>query len=262
MPPAILHDPAETMEGAHVLWECRGELGLVLWRTVRDLSLWAATPPDKRGHLFTMESVVRRVEELTDTLLPDAIASPVDTLNGMLTLGVGADASIVTICCLEVATWARRERLAHTAIAFAQAGALVCPDFAEAALYTGVCASEAEQDARAVSWLRRALTLARREKDGRAYAASLAALGAIYERVPAGISRAEWYYRKAFKAGRRFGSRDARVQALRGLRRIALARGDDDGAEWFALAARRQRRPRSGSPDSFRESADDTEHEQ
>lgn len=259
VPPAILHDPAETMEGENVLWECRGELGLVLWRTVRDLSLWAATPPDKRGYLFAVESVARRVEELTDTLLPDEIASPVDTLNGMLTLGTGADASIVTICCLEVATWARRGRLLKTAIAFAQAGALASPEFAEAALYTGVCASAAGQDARAATWLRRSLSLARRERDGRAYAASLAELGILHERLPAGISRAERYYRKAFKAGRRFSSRRTRMQALNGLHRIALSRGDDVGAESLALAVRRLSRSRFGSPDSYRDPADDPE---
>lgn len=247
------------MEGAHVLWECRDELGLVLWRTVRDLSLWAGTPSEKRVHLFADTSDARRVERLTAPQLPHAIAASLDTLSGMLTLGTGADASIVTICCLEVATWARRSRHLKTAVAFAQAGALASPEFAEAALYTGVCASEAGQDVRAATWLRRALSVARREHDGRAYAACLAELGALHERLPTGIPWAERYYRKAYRAGRRFASRHTRMQALNGLKRIALARGDEVGAEAFALAVRRLRRHHPGSTDSYGDSLNEPE---
>jgi hypothetical protein len=237
------------MEGAHVLRECRGELGVVLWRTVRDLSLWAATPSRKRGELFAGKEA-RRVERLAATPLPAAIAAQLDTVNGMLTLSAHADTGILTICCLEIATWARRNRLPQTAVAFAQAGALVSPRFAEAALHTGVCAAEAGQEMRAGTWLRRALILARQEHDGTAYAAALAELGALYERHSAYLRRAERFYRKAYKAGRRFRSRRARVKSLNGLHRIAVARGDEAGAKRFAGALLRLKPPRSGGSDS------------
>jgi hypothetical protein len=84
----------------------------------------------------------------------------------------------VTQCCLQVAAWARRSGLARTAVAFAQAGALVSPRYAEAAVHVGAYARAAGgQEARAGTWLRRALGLARRERDRTAYSVALVELG-------------------------------------------------------------------------------------
>jgi tetratricopeptide (TPR) repeat protein len=246
----LLYDPAERMEGEGVLSESGGDLGFVLWRTARDLALWAGTPHSKRSQLFAEGSEALRVSRVAAAQLPDAISSPVNTLNSMLTLGSRAHPGIVTICCLEVATWARNGGRVHTAVAFAQAGALVSPDFAEAALHTGICAREAGQLLRAGTWLRRALSLARQEEDREAYAAALVELGTVYEQQPGGIERAERYYRKAFKAGRRAALPEPRLKALQGLHRIALARGDTASAGRLGLAitrhARRRRPERPG----------------
>ncbi|HEX8394244.1 MAG TPA: hypothetical protein VF665_18010 [Longimicrobium sp.] len=250
VPPALLYDPAERLEGERVLCESNGDLGLVLWRTVRDVALWAATPPESRDQLFAVGSDALRLARLTAAGLPDAIARPVDTLNSMLMLGGNADADTVMICCLEIAAWARTSARPHTALAFAQAGALASPAFSEAALHTGICAAEAGQAVRAGTWLRRALALARQEKNLAAYTVALSELGSVYEGLAGGIPRAERYDRKAYKAGKRFTLPDARLQALYGLRRIALARGDTAKAERLVGAIgrheRRWRPDRSG----------------
>jgi hypothetical protein len=157
VPPAIRRDPGDGLEGDHVLAESPGDFGLLLWRTVRDVTLWADTPLERRGELFREGS---RLALLAATEIPPEVSAAVDTLHGMLTLGSRADTELVSQCCLQVAAWARRSGLARTAVVFAQAGALVSPWYAEAAVHVGAYARAAGgQEARAGTWLRRALGL-------------------------------------------------------------------------------------------------------
>jgi hypothetical protein len=109
-------------------------------------------------------------------------------------------------------------------------------------------AAEAGQEERAGTWLRRAAGLARRENDGKVLAAALVELGAMHERRPADAAIAERYYEKGYRVGRGFCSPLARVKALNGLHRLALARGDKARAKLFADAAicmRGSRKPRT-----------------
>lgn len=245
----MLRDPGETLEGERLLEESDGALGLLLWQTSRDVALWAGTPVGDRAHLFADGDAEARISQLAATELPPPIAAAVDTIHAMLTLAGRADVSVLSICCLEVAAWARREGLVHTATAFAQAAALAAPDFAEAALHTGVFASAAGQDVRAESWFRRALGLARVESDGAAYSAALVGLGAVYE-GRGDLARAGAFYRKGYAAGRRFSAWSARLRGAHGLFRLARRRGDGEEAAQFAFIAQRAYRPDvQGGPD-------------
>jgi hypothetical protein len=156
----------------------------------------------------------------------------------MLILGARGDASIITLSCLEVAAWARRTGYAETAIAFAQAGAVSSPLFSEAALQTGIATREAHQAVRSETWLRRALAVARHERNRPAYASSLVELGRLAESRD-DTARAERLYRRAFRAGRRYSDRSARARAAHRIFRIAMQRGDAMEAAQFALATQR-----------------------
>lgn len=236
VPPAMLRDPADGLEGDSILAESPGDFGLLLWETVRDVRLWGETPRNARGNLFGRASADARLSLLASTAVPPQVAAPLDTLHGMLSADGRADAEIVSICCLELAAWARGAGLPHTAVACAQAGALASPEFAEAALHAGVHARGAGQDARAETWLRRAVHLARRERDHAAYCAALVELGRVYE-ARGNAPRAERFHRSAFRAARRCGIAAARMQAAHGLFRLALLRGDADDAARFARLA-------------------------
>ncbi|MBW3572576.1 MAG: hypothetical protein KY467_15850 [Gemmatimonadetes bacterium] len=223
------------MEGHHILEESPGDFGLLLWRTVRDVMLWADTPPDRRGDLFREGS---RLALLAAAEIPSEVSAAVDTLHGMLTLGGRADTELVSQCCLHIAAWARRSGLARTAVAFAQTGALVSPQYAEAAVHVGAYARAAGgQEARAGTWLRRAVALARQEQDWTAYSVALVELGLLYEDA-GDAAQAERYYRRGFRAGRRYSARAARMRAAHGLFRLAWKQGDSLSAAQFALTAR------------------------
>jgi tetratricopeptide (TPR) repeat protein len=243
IPPVMLHGPGETLEGVGLLSEFQDDcaLGLLLWRTVRDVALWADASPPTRQRIFADKSVSVRVAALAATNVPAAVAPALDTITSMLAVPDRADAGLLTVCCLEVAAWARHAGMPHTAISFAQAGALASPEFAEAALQTGIAAAAIGQGARAETWLRRAVGLARREQDHTAYTSAFTELGRLYEER-GDIRRAVPLYRLAYLAGRRFAVRTARLHAAHRLFRIASAQ-DCECAGQFALAVQQASRP-------------------
>lgn len=232
----MLCEPGETMQGAGILAENDGELGVLLWRTSRDVALWTSTPPHARTGLFAPGSDTRRLARLTETEIPAPIAASLDTINSLLTAPDNVDAGALSLCCLQVAAWARGAGLLRTAIDFAQAAALTSPERAEAALHAGIFAAAAGQAARAGTWLHRAVGLARREKDGSTYAAALVDLGTLCEQHGA-TDRAEHFHQLAFRAGRRYSEPGVRMRAAHGLLRITRVRGDDAAARRCASAA-------------------------
>jgi hypothetical protein len=236
VPPAMERDLGERLDGERILEESPGDLGLLLWRTVRDVALWAMTPEESRAALFADGTAGARLRLVTAFELPGKLAAPVDTLHGLLSEPDRADAEIVMLCCGEVAAWARRAGLPHTAVAFAQAGAAAAPLSGDAALFVGVCALQAGQITRADTWLRRAVAVARRERSWSAYSSALVELGAVSERRGK-LVRAERFYRLAMRAGRRHRERDARMRAAHALFRMARRKGDDASAAQFALSA-------------------------
>jgi hypothetical protein len=243
VPLAITRGPGEALEGADLLLEFPNDedLALLLWCTMRDVVLWAGASAEARKRLFSDASGNRRLARLAQTEIPAAISASIDTINGMLTVPGRADGSVVAICCLEVSAWARREKLVHTAIAFAQAGALASPDFAEAALHTAIATAAAGQKSRAKTWLRRTIGLARRDEDRATYATAVSELATLYE-GQGDTARAVYLYRWAYRAGRRYKVRSVRFAAAYGLFRISRAQGRD-GAAQFASAIQRAFRP-------------------
>lgn len=242
IPPAMLRDPGEGLEGDRILEESPRGLGLLLWRTVLDVTLWATAPDEKRANLFADGTADARVALLAAAELSDKVSASVDTLHGMLSIPSRADAEVVALCCLEVAAWARGAGLPHTAVAFAQAGAVAAPKFGEAALHVGLYARGAGQDARAETWLRRAVDVCRRDGDRVAYSSALGELGALYESRD-NARAADRFYRLAYRAARRYGARPARMRAAHGLFRLARRQDDNASAAQFALSAQRAYEP-------------------
>ena len=63
IPPPYLRG-SEPMEGATILEEVPGALGLLLWQAMRDVSLWAMTPREERVGLFNADAEPRRLAAL------------------------------------------------------------------------------------------------------------------------------------------------------------------------------------------------------
>lgn len=234
--PTLRYAPGEAFEGAGLLSEVPGALGLLLWRTARDVALWGDSSPTERSSLFATESIDQRIEFLAASCpVPPEASSAVHSLNVSLSLASQADSGELTVGCLEVAAWARSAGLFQTAITFAQAGAIASPADSDAALHTGIYASAAGQAARAETWLRHAVGLARQERNGVAYCDALVELGAIAE-ARGETDKARRDYTNAFRAARRTGARRARMRSAYALFQMGRASGWS-GRQSFAEAA-------------------------
>jgi tetratricopeptide (TPR) repeat protein len=234
-PPAILRAPGETLEGADILDEFRGALGVLLWRAVRSVTLWSAVPAGERTQLFAPASARRWLRDAAAPEAPRPLRRLLRTLASVLASTHAGSERRAAHACLEVSRWAEREGAPGTALCFAQASACAAPADAAGALATGVLALQRGQDARAESWLRRALVLARRQADRSVHAEACLHLGGLLERRGQKFA-AERLYLRAARLARRSGLRHVRSDALLALFRKA-ARGDAREAAEYARAA-------------------------
>lgn len=243
IPPAIRQPHGETLEGTRVLeeHEDRG-LACLLWVTLRDVLLWSAVEPERRGGLFAPAADARRMACLAAAIERERLAVPMFTLAGLLADPARIASEELTSACVEVSRWARENGAVATSVAFAQAAALVVPEDAGPALTVGALlrgtATDAHALARAESWLRRAVGLARRRGDWPRYTDAYVELGALYARrdLPKSATRA---YILANRAARRHGLKERRAASLHGLMRVMMDAGDLQGAARYAKGALR-----------------------
>lgn len=225
VPPAILHDERETLEGTSILDEFRSPVGVYLWERWRDVTLWSAAARADRGGLFA--EAAPGAEPAAPPDLPPAVSV---TFGRLVREPTAVSADEVAGAAEKVAAWARQHRAPATALAFTQAAALATPEEPERALATGRLAAAAGQDARAEAWFRRALGLGRRAGDWATYAFAYIGLGALREqRGESGPAHA--FYERAWRASHRHGSRKGRGAAAHGMMRAALREGRMDDAE-------------------------------
>ncbi|HEX8395369.1 MAG TPA: hypothetical protein VF665_23670 [Longimicrobium sp.] len=238
IPPAILREPDETLEGSQILEEFRGDLGLLLWNSLRDVTLWAATPEERREGLFVAQAAHKRLGSLANSSVDPALEVSLTTLAAVVSSPGTTSPEIVSLVCLEVSRWAQERGAVGSAIAFAQAGALASPEDAGPAALVGGLVLRWGRLARAETWLRRAIGLARRGRDWASYAQAYVDLGTLYARrdVPGTARR---YFTQAMRAGRRHGLLAIRGSALHGLFLLNMEAGQLDDAERYAKAAMR-----------------------
>jgi hypothetical protein len=219
-----------------VLAELPGEAGLALWQSLRDVTLWAAVEPGRREGLFAGDAAGARLRLLRAAGAEPALELALATLAALVGNPAAASAEIVTLVCLQVSRWAEERGKAETAIGFAQGAALATPGDACAALEVGRAALRWGRDARAETWLRRAVGLARRARDWSAYAEAWVELARLHHRRGAGEASRRAYAR-GVKAARRHGLSAVRGAGLHGLFLLAVEAGELDEAERLARAA-------------------------
>jgi tetratricopeptide (TPR) repeat protein len=236
VPPAILHG-VETLEGTEVLDEFGGELGLVFWQSLRDVSLWSSiTPPDARAGLFSSEAGKRRAASLLAADPDTQIAGALATIAAILEDPAGTATEPVMLACREVSQWAEANGTQATALAFAQAAALACPGNAAAGLRVGMIARRKGELARAETWFRRTIGLARQSRDWASYAEAFASLASLYEQR-GNLPVARTLYVRALRASKRHSLRPIMAHTFHHLFTIAAVSGRNEEAQAFARSA-------------------------
>lgn len=236
LPPALLRGVGETLEGAAVLNEFSGEVGLKLWQVARDVRLWAEVGPEHRQGLFrgTTAALAEPLEERGDS----ALLAPLALLRLEMAHPSRAIAGTVASECLRISRYAEASRRPGTAALFAIVASLAEPQRATPAYEAGRLSLAGKDEVRAETWFRRALGLARRGYEWRTYCRSLVRIADIYALRSDG-ARAAKLYTIAMRASRRHAMREPRGEAALGLLRLALAAGDREAAERLEGVARR-----------------------
>lgn len=180
VPPALTRG-SERVEAITILSEISSDLGLVLWRSARNVLLWAETPPSSRNELFAGEAGSGRVLLLAQVNAEPELRAPLLVIADLLARPGVADLLRVVNACRRIALWAEQRGSLATALEFTQAAALASPDSASLAFGVGRLARRLADYDRAESWYTRAAVQARESQDWRSYASALAGIGNLHK---------------------------------------------------------------------------------
>jgi tetratricopeptide (TPR) repeat protein len=235
VPPPLTRG-AEMLEGAEILAEVPGETALLLWKTLRSLTLWASVAPQEQAELFAPEAHRRRTAELLAAVLEPALREPLEVLASVLEPRPEPRRDVLALACRRVAQWAAAQGAAATELAFMQAAALASPADAELAFEVGRLARAQGEHARAESWYRRAIMIGRQTGDWVAYARAYLGLGIVAKRR-GNLPLARRSHLKALRSAQRHGLGEVKAMALHELFTVAVECDDASRALSYAEQA-------------------------
>ena len=216
VPPALVHGN-ETLEGTDMLEEFSGAVGMALWQSARDVTLWAgAREPQERAGLFRDAAHDQRVRQMDAAGLDAAVDAPLRTLLRICRDPEAITEDEVLSACRDISDWAEGQEKLATSITFAQAGALAAPTNAAAGFRVGQLARRKAEYARAESWFRRVIGLGRQAKDWASYSEAFLGLGELYTQR-GNLPAARRFHVRGLRAARRHGLRDIQGRALHNL---------------------------------------------
>jgi tetratricopeptide (TPR) repeat protein len=225
------------LDRLHVLEQVESTAGLVLWRALVDVHLWAAAPAERR-HLFHAPGPeVRERFALARTETPE-LAPALGTFALLLQAPELLDAGQVADACGFVHAWADERGLVLTALLFAEAAAYVEPDNPARANLAARTARRASECDRAATWHLRAYKLAVRAKDDGEKVWALIGGGAMMKAVGR-FPEARRYFQRAARGAKATGRRKEAGMAHHDLMSIAVEVGDFRLAEMHTNAGRR-----------------------
>lgn len=240
VPPVLLRASTETLDGSPILDEFQGkdgDLGVFLWQAVRDVLLWAETPPEERASLFGPMGMQWRRDLIANVHLADQITPAVGVLLDVVEKPGKVAEDWVSRACVHLAHWARGRGALGSALWFAQAGALSTPRGGAAALEAGRLAAARGDEHRAEAWFRRATGVSRRSDDWPSYTRAYIELAALYAEQ-GDYMRARRHYLRAMRTARRKALRESRATAAHGLVSLFARIGDFAAADQAGRIAR------------------------
>jgi tetratricopeptide (TPR) repeat protein len=238
--PPLLSE-SEPFEGAALLREHPGALGAVLWKSLRDVSAWTAATPQERAALYPPAAAEARAAEVAGAAAEPELWGPLLVIQQLLACPDDVDHPRLVHACRAIARWGERRGFTAVQLAFVQAAACLAPEHPRLAYSVGRLARDRGEYARAESWLRASIRLAR-GTDWHTYVLAYLSLGTLYQQLgnlPAARSVTLRGYRTSVRR---------RVRALHGvaLHNLFVLTGemlDFRRAHEYALAAFRRYGP-------------------
>jgi tetratricopeptide (TPR) repeat protein len=234
--PPPLTRGAESLEGMEILREVGGEVGVLLWQAYRNVMFWSTTDEGERGHLFSPSAGERRRQELDEARVPAELTGALGAVAAMLASPDGIAGGEVADACTAIARWAEEEGHMNTALAYTQASSVASPRNARLALAVGQLARRRAELARAETWFRHTIMVARQIGDWESYSRAYIALGNMLVRR-GNFPGAHRMHIKALRAARRKGLPQIQGMALHDLFVIATETNRNAQAEDYARQA-------------------------
>jgi tetratricopeptide (TPR) repeat protein len=218
-----------------VLEQVESTAGLVLWRALVDVRLWASSPADRRI-LFHPPSEEVRERFATARAETPELAPALGTFALLLHSPELLDAAQVADACAYVQAWADERGLVLTALLFAEAAAHVEKDNPARANLAARTARRALEFDRAGTWHLRAYKLAVRAKDDREKVWALLGYAAMMEETGHPDEARRFFHRGA-RSARGTGRRKEAGVAHHNLSNIAVEAGKYRLAEMHITTA-------------------------
>ena len=237
-PPPLIRGSAETLEGMEILREVGGETGLLLWQAYRNVMFWATAEREERAGLFAADAGRKRLEELLSADVPAELVDSLVAVGRMLGAPETTPGDTIAEACQAISEWAEGAGAGATALSFTQAAALAAPRQPTLALDVGQMARRRGEQARAETWFRHAIMVARQTGDWDTYSRAYIALGNMYLKR-GNYPAAHRMHIKALRASRRKGLAATAGMAAHDLFVIATETGRNSQAEEYARMALR-----------------------
>ncbi|HYR06449.1 MAG TPA: tetratricopeptide repeat protein [Longimicrobium sp.] len=179
--PPLLSE-SEPFEGAALLREHPGALGAVLWKSLRDVCAWTATEAGERAALFPAAAADARQAEIAGAGAEPELWAPLLVIQRLVACPCDVDHPRLVHACRAIARWGERRGFTAVQLAFVQAAACLAPEHPRLAYSVGRLARDRGEYARAESWLRKSIRLAR-GADWHTYALAYLSLGTLYQQL-------------------------------------------------------------------------------
>jgi tetratricopeptide (TPR) repeat protein len=238
--PPLLSE-SEPFEGAALLREHPGALGAVLWKSLRDVCAWTAAAPDERAALFPPAAAEARAAEVAGAAAEPELWGPLLVIQRLVACPGDVDHPRLVHACRAIARWGERRGFTAVQLAFVQAAACLAPGHARLAYSVGRLARDRGEYARAESWLRTSIRLAR-GTDWHTYALAYLSLGTLYQQL-GNLPAARSVTVRGYRTSIRRRVRPLQGVALHNLFAIASEMLDFGRAQRYALSAFRHYGP-------------------
>lgn len=234
-PPPLIRGSAEALEGMEILREVPGEAGVLLWQTYRNVMFWATAEAGDRGKLFSPNAGKKRLDDLLAADVPAEIVDSLVAVGRMLGAPEG-NSETVAEACRALAGWSDDHAYDATALSFTQAAALAAPRNASYALAVGRMARDRGELARAETWYRHTIMIARQIGDWESYGRAYLALGNM-ARERGNFPVSHRMHIKALRSGKRKGLSEIVALASHEMFVVSTETGRNEQAEHYARQA-------------------------
>jgi tetratricopeptide (TPR) repeat protein len=179
--PPLLSE-SEPFEGADVLREHPGALGGLLWKSLRDVAAWTEAAAGDRVALFNPACAHARTGEVAASGAEPELWAPLLVIAQLLQHPGDVDYARLVNACRAAARWGERRGFTAVQLAFTQAAARLAPAHPRLAYAVGRLSRDRGEYARAETWLRASIRLAR-GTDWATYALAYLSLGTLYQQL-------------------------------------------------------------------------------